>query len=155
MADLGFSAPSLAVAAFVLTPSVSPRFDGGTEAFGILSAAEVACMRSAVAASLPDTVTILTRSDVSDGMGSVVRSWVEQANVAGRIGPAGGGSVGGEVERAGTYLAVQSWTLTLPHGTTITTADRVLVNGFLHEVVEVTTARSWELCLQARLVRIS
>lgn len=115
-----------------------------------LSAAELAAIRADIATLLPDTANILSKTEVPDGSGGVTVTWgTATAAVACRIDPARGR----EMDIGGQVQAFYGWVLTLPHGTTITNANRVEVNGGTFAVVSADPEKSWKASVRAYLER--
>jgi len=139
----------------ILAPSITPLHNRGTETFEVFSALELDCMRADAEGFMPDEVVVYRRNDVPDGMGSVSREWVAQTAIQGRLVPMGISSAGGERVYGGSLVSTASWTLNVPFGTYVESWDRVLANGYMHEVQEVVQGRSWQLFLQLRLTRIA
>ena len=100
-------------------------------------------MRAVAAAALPDTVQIERLTRVSDGGGGSTETWTAQPDaVPCRIAPLGGGEggqAGGRVSDQTTHV------LTLPAGTEISEADRLLVAGVRYEVTAVRERGAWEI----------
>jgi head-tail adaptor len=94
--------------------------------------------------TLPETVTLLARSVVSDGAGGQVETFTATTTAKGRIAPLTG-RTDGEARTAGTGRgkvgdrldARTTHVLTVPAGTVISAVDRVQVNGTTYEVTAV------------------
>lgn len=114
----------------------------------MLSATQIADMRTTAALALPDTATISRVARASDGAGGWTETWSTVASgVACRLmftqnlgeGPA-----------AGTQQAASGWALTLPLGTDIRAADRVVVASRTFEVNSLLTASvEWLISIRA------
>jgi head-tail adaptor len=105
------------------------------------SAAEWASIQADIeATSLPDTCTILSVTQVSDGQGGFTDTWgTVSASVPCRLDPVRGQEqqVGGAVQPFHTYV------LSLEYGAAITAAYRVVVNSQTFNVRSVDTGKSW------------
>jgi len=108
----------------------------------MLSATELAAMRSTLNDSLPDTAQVRRKSLTSDGAGGYTESWSTVAAVACRVAPSGQSPQERVIAERLTATAI--WTVTLPAGTDVRPADRIVVGSRAFEVVGV-LARSYEL----------
>lgn len=123
------------------------------------SSAELARMRSDMEdATLPDTCNILSLTQASDNEGGLIDTWgTATANVACRLDSVltgGVGLYGTEQNRVASIKPYSTWTISLPHGTAITAANRVECNSSTFNVVEVDSARSWLANVRATLERV-
>ncbi len=108
----------------------------------MLSATDLAAMRSTVDASLPDVAQVQRRTLTSDGAGGYTESWNTVATVACRVAPSGQSPQ--ERVIAERLTATSVWTITLPAETDVRPADRLLVGTRTFEVAGV-LARSEEI----------
>ena len=112
----------------------------------MLSATEIATMRAALDASLPDSATVKRRTLTSDGAGGFTESWATQATVACRLAPSGLSPA--ERVISDKVTATSTWTITMPALTDVGVADRIVIGGSrTFEVVGVLTS-SEEICRQ-------
>jgi len=120
----------------------------------MLSASDLAAMREAQDAALPDTCTIRRKTLVSDGMGGYTETWSDLATgvkcriATSRYRPE-------EAAIAEKFTGRTLWMLTLPAGTDVTNEDRVVLSGTTYEVVGVLSAGSWEMCRRVLVVEVS
>lgn len=77
-------------------------------------------------ASLTDTVTLETSSEVRQPGGRIVTSWVSENSQPGKLAPA---SAGGQNIRADEPSAAGDWMLILGTGSTVAAGQRALVRG--------------------------
>src|SRR5512138_3781816 len=96
------------------------------------SAAELARIQADLeAATLPDTCNILSVTQTRDAEGGITDTWgTATANLACRLdslASRGLVSAGAEQVVGASLKPYNAWTLTLPHDTTITEANRVEV----------------------------
>ncbi len=109
----------------------------------MLTTAEITAMRATSDTALPDLATIQRATTVSDGGGGTTTSWADQATVACRVAPAGGGETG---TTGGRVVDESSHVITLPAGTDVVEADRLLVNATqAYNVTLVKQREAWEL----------
>lgn len=109
---------------------------------------QIAHMRAAINALMPDTCNLLTVTRTSDSAGGFTESWGTAAGtvscrldlLAGRSAP-----VGFEQVVAGVQDTYTRWILTVPYDTTVTEAYRVEHGGNTYNVVAVDTDKSWRL----------
>lgn len=111
----------------------------------MLSANELAEMRSQQNQALPDSTTITRPAFTNDGYGSASRTWGNVATVAARFSA----TSGNEDDSNGRVVAQRSWTVTVPFGTNIAVGDRVTGPGNLVlEVVQIDSRGSWTTATQ-------
>lgn len=118
----------------------------------MLTTNELARMRAVQEAALPDECTIRAATAGVDDIGQPTLTWADlETGVACRLAQRRVAEVvaGERVER------VTGWVLTVPQGTTLTAAHRVVVGGRTFEVVGVNTGESWETVRRAEVVEVS
>jgi SPP1 family predicted phage head-tail adaptor len=121
-----------------------------------LTAAELSEIRSAVNELMPDTCTLLTRTNASDGEGGFTETWgTASANVPCRLDSKLGmiESKGNERLAAGEIQYFHTYVLTLPYNTTITEQYRVLLDGQYYQVKSVDFDKSWIASVRAFVER--
>ena len=114
----------------------------------MLGATQISGMRATAALALPDTATISRVARASDSAGGWTETWSTVASgVACRLmstqklgeGPAGG-----------TQQAAAEWVLTLPLGTDLRAADRIVVASRTFEVTTLLSAGvEWLISIRA------
>lgn len=118
----------------------------------MLTANELAAMRTTVNGSLPDTATILRATTAADGAGGRTLTWVEVATVAARFAPAD--TQGSDPQLGGQAANMTARAVDLPSGTDVTVADRIAWGTHTFEVSAVRAPRSWELLVRVALVEV-
>ena len=116
----------------------------------MLSNAELTQMRADIADLMPDTCNILTVTRLPDGQGGVTDTWgTATASVACRLD-----AYRGKEAMSGDALqAFNTYVLTVPHDTTITTASRVEHESVTYNVTSVDEYKSWPITRRAILER--
>ena len=115
-----------------------------------LTAAELTSMRADVATLMPDTCNIMSLSSVADGYGGQTETWgTATAGVACRVDPYRGSEAlaGGAIQPFNTYV------LTVPYTTTITTAQRVQHGSETYNNTSVDQDKSWPITTRVYLER--
>jgi head-tail adaptor len=115
-----------------------------------LSSDELTAIRNDIAELLPDTDgAVLSVTQTSDGMGGFTETWgTATGSLSYRLDPLRGV----ENEAGGGLQPFHGWQLTLPHDTTITTANRFEDgSGNQYNVIEVDTPKSWRASVRVRL----
>jgi len=107
----------------------------------MLSAAELADMRTVQAQAMAGTCVITRRTLVADGMGGYTETWAAAGTVAGRVWPAT--ESGAESLIADRITESDAWVITLPYATDVTAKDRISYEGRTFEVV-APIAHTWE-----------
>lgn len=118
----------------------------------MLSTSDIAAMRTALTASMPDSVAISRATSVSDGYGGLTETWATVATVAGRVSPTGYAPDERAVaQRLGN---VSSWVVTMPALTDVRVTDRLAVGSRTFEVKEVLGPRSYEVSRRVVCVEV-
>jgi hypothetical protein len=120
-----------------------------------LTAGELASLRAAFAATLPDVCTIEYPTEASDGMGGGSVSWLSRgANIPCRLSAdaisAFGRKAGITAEQMREGLV---WTLSVAYDQTLEVKDRVTVGGKVFQVLQVSTGDSEMALKRAQVVR--
>lgn len=108
-----------------------------------LSALELSTLQAAGTVFLgAGTAIIQSATLTGDGQGGFATTWAASGTVDCRIAPVGSGA---ESVIAGKLTSVAPWVVTLPHDTTITTANRLVIGSRTLEVNAVMAPQSWEV----------
>ncbi len=112
----------------------------------MMDAGELARLQADLAALLPDRCDLLTVTRTSDGAGGWSESWATAAaNVPCRFDPLRGS----EALVGAALQSRQVYTVTLPAGTTLTTASRLKRGTTSYAVLAVDGVKSWAGTLRA------
>jgi head-tail adaptor len=119
----------------------------------VLSAAELAAMRSTAGDALPGTAVLHRSTQSTDALGGRTDLWAAYGTVTCRVSPSTSMSDGEEIY-GGEWHNAMPYIITLPYGTDVTSSDRVVANGQTFEVLAEDTDRDWGLStrLTCRLV---
>jgi len=114
-----------------------------------ISNAQLAFMRQQASDTfLPDSGTVLTSTQTSDGQGGNSVAWSGTVAVDCRIDVVNGR----EQLQGGGYQSYQKTILTLPYNATITTQNRFAYGSDQYNVVAVSGSnRSWNIFVRAEL----
>lgn len=118
----------------------------------MLTANELASMAETCTDALPDTVNVLRLTRASDSAGGKTRTWATHATVAARVSPSA--TQGQEPELGARAANVAAWTITVPAGTDVTTADQIGWGTRRFEIRTVGSERSWELDVRLGCVEV-
>ena len=119
-----------------------------------LTSTELSDMRTTVLDLMPDTCTIQSVSTAKNDIGEAVRTYSNRGtSIQCRLDPLKGhkeeyGMFGGVLQSEGNFV------LTLPYNQTITTNDRVIVDGTTFEVIFIDPEKSWNVSVRAILKEI-
>lgn len=116
----------------------------------LLTAGEIATLRSTQNQAMPDTGVIIRDNLTADGMGGFTRGTVAAGTVNGRLLPTGGYS-SNEGLGAAQPLSVSKYWWTVPYNTDIAVADIVQVGGQLVRVLEVNLDAGWETAKRCKV----
>lgn len=110
-----------------------------------LDSGELTDIQSEAVDYLPDSATLLIRSEVSDGGGGQTETWTAGETVACRLAPFGSSSSAHGIKKVADRLHDDSsHLLTVPAGTALADQDRVTVNGVSYDVLAA-HVRSYEM----------
>jgi head-tail adaptor len=114
----------------------------------LLTAGDLASMRTTLNQSLPGTAVIQTSSLTPDGMGGGTTAWTASGTVACRLA-----SMASSDEReVGDRISPDAdWILTIPANTTITRNSRVTTGGVNYQVCAMRAPRSYEVSRRVEL----
>lgn len=118
----------------------------------MLSAAEIADMRSAINELMPGTAVIQTRTRVSDGQGGGTTTYTATGTVDARIDYEG--REGQEPELGGRIAEVGYYILTTPNGTSVPSTARIVYDSTTYEVVESLVNVPWNICQRTKLRKV-
>lgn len=113
-----------------------------------LTDADITSMSETAELSLPGTAIIRRRTFTSDGGGGGTATWGTAGTVACRIGPLNGS----EREIADRISAEATSVLTVPVGTDIGTADRVVSDGRTYNVAALREWGDYSVTLRVEVV---
>lgn len=99
--------------------------------------ADLIRMRRTVESKLPDTVEVLTPVTTAAPAGGRTESWdgATSVTIRGLVLPA---SAPGEKSEGGKQVTEARWIVRLPHGTAITSRNRLRANGVTYQVLSFT-----------------
>ncbi len=110
----------------------------------LLSANELADIRSATELLLPQSVIISALTEVSEGQGGFTQSWAASGTVDCRLVA----KQGGERMLAGQIAATGSYMLTVPHDSTIAVDNRATVDGIAYRVLFIDAVKTWRAAIR-------
>lgn len=118
----------------------------------MLTAAELAAMRSVQVEAMAGTCVITRRTLASDGMGGFTETWAAAGTVTGRVWPAQ--ESGAERLIADRITEADAWIITVPQGTDVVAKDRITESGRTFEVVSA-IAHTWETARRVVAVEVT
>lgn len=113
-----------------------------------LTTAELADIRTHLAATLPDTCEIQYVTETRDSIGGSAKEWTSRGTaIACRLGPLRGrfGMLAEQIREG------QFWTLHLAYDQTIEVTDKVLINSTAYQVLQVNDDESEKFLKKALL----
>ncbi len=111
----------------------------------MLSATEVAAMRTVQGEALPDTCTRWRKGELeSDGAGGFTEGKPDDVTYACRLAA----TSGRELEIAARVTAQRTVTITLPYDADVQAADELVINGCGYGVVAVLDRGAWSTALR-------
>lgn len=119
----------------------------------MLTADDLAGMRSTLNDSLPDSGTIYQPSFTNSNLGGTT-TWVAAGTVAVRLSPVLQ-RIPFEGGQQGALTQTDDWWLTFPHGTDVRATYRVACLGGTFELSGVQGPRSYPLCIRVQATRRS
>lgn len=118
----------------------------------MLTADELAEMRSVQVETMAGTCVITRRTLASDGMGGFTETWAAAGTVTGRVWPAT--ESGAERLIADRITEADAWIITVPQGTDVVAKDRITESGRTFEVVSA-IAHTWETARRVVCVEVT
>lgn len=118
----------------------------------MLTAAELADMRSVQVLAQAGTCVITRGTLTSDGMGGFTQSWAAVGTVTGRVWPST--ESGAERLIADRITEADAWIITVPQGTDVVAKDRITESGRTFEVVSA-IAHTWETARRVVCVEVT
>jgi hypothetical protein len=115
----------------------------------MLTACEIASMRECVESALPETVEILTAARSAQPAGGWKDDWdnATSSTVFGLVLP---DTEPGDHTEGGKQVSELRWIVRLPSGTTVTTQQRLRVNGVTYQILAVPPPRAWSVGVDCR-----
>lgn len=108
-------------------------------------------MRETLEDSLPETASIVRLTTTATETGGASEAWTSIATgIAARISPEGGG----EGVVADKLTSSRGWIVTLPHGTDVAQADRIVIGSRTFEVSHLKSARSYQVSVRVRCTEV-
>jgi head-tail adaptor len=117
----------------------------------MLTDSDLAAMRQAQEAALPETATIKRATNTRTASGGTTQSWATAGTSACRLSSRG---VPREYLEAGAARGVQYWMVTMPHGTNVTREDQLVIGARTLEVVGFASGGAWQTALRAVCVEV-
>ena len=117
----------------------------------MLTAAEVAEMRSTQVLAQAGTCVITRGALTADGMGGFTQTWSAAGTVSCRVMPAT--ESGAERLISDRITEADAWVITVPQGTDVVAKDRIAESGRTFEVV-APLPHTWETALRVVCVEI-
>lgn len=118
----------------------------------LLSASQIAAMRTTLERSLPGTAVINSRTWVSDGGGGGTAAYAPSGTAACRVSPAGQQPI--EADIAAQIQGRAVYMITLPANTPVQSQDQIEADGRTFEVL-APLSRDWEISLRVICVEFS
>lgn len=112
---------------------------------------EIAAMRAVVETVQTHTATIQRNTPTNDGQLGRKQSWASVGTCACEVIPK---RRRGEAEEAGRTQAVGDWLVRVPVGTSVTTKDRLVIDGLTYEILGLNPGRSVALSLELDCRRV-
>lgn len=118
----------------------------------MLTAAEIAEMKSVQNQAMAGTCVINRRTLASDGAGGYTETWAAVGTVAGRVWPAR--ESGAERLIADRITEADAWVITVPQGTDVLAKDRIVEGGRTFEVMTA-IVHTWETARRVVCVEVT
>lgn len=116
----------------------------------MLTATELAAMRTTMDDSLPDECTVITYTLVTDSAGGHTTTSTS-ATVDCRVSPAG---TGAEDTVGDRVTPLNRWTITVPYDTVVAQTAKITVGLRTFDVISVDVDRTWDLCKRVLCVEV-
>lgn len=120
----------------------------------MLGMTDLTWMRSAQNSILPGTVTIQRVTLTPDGMGGFTETWSNVGTVAGRLYPVNSRAFA-ESDSGAQLVSQTRWFVTLPVGTIVTAADRLVVGNRLFHITQVNNSEMWQTAVRCEVSAVN
>lgn len=120
----------------------------------MIGAGEIEYMRETIEDALPGTAVIHAVTTTSDGLGGATEAWAAAGTVSCRLSPRQS-TRGTEGVRGDQISAVNDWIVTLPWGSTVTEANRLVIDSETYEVTRCRSPRSWQFDMRVEAVKVA
>lgn len=115
----------------------------------MVTASELAAMRSAINDLLPDTAYILTPTQTVDSQGNPVTSWGTTGTSVCRLDVI----QGREMLSGGAVQPFTSHMVSLPYDTTVVSTNRLSIGGTQYNVRSINAGQSWSAVKRVEVER--
>ncbi len=116
----------------------------------MLTAAELAAMRSIQNDFMPGTAVIQRATLTPDGTGGYSESWQAVGTVRVRLYPQNSRAMAETVAGA-QVLSVTRWFVTMPTGTEVSASDRLLIDNRTFEILEVNNGEMYQTAVRCEV----
>lgn len=120
---------------------------------GLIEAGDLAWMQALQGAALPGSAILQRATMTPDGMGGYSESWAAVGTVAARVYTQASRALA-EGEQGAQIVSETRWFVTLPVGTQVTAADRILAGGRLYQVTEVNNGQDWQTAVRCSVTKL-
>ena len=113
----------------------------------LLNAADLAYMQTTQAQAFPGSIVIERYISTSDGQGGQYQTWAAVGTVDGRIYPRTRLGMG-EMVSGAQLMSITDWWATLPYGTDISAADRLVYSGRTWEIMRLNNDEMYQTAVR-------
>lgn len=112
-------------------------------------------MRGLQGQALPGSAIIQRGSATPDGMGGQTVTWAAVGTATARLYVQNSRAVAEDTRNGAQVISVTRWYVTMPVGTDVTAADRLVVSGRLFEVTEVNNDQHWQTAVRCAVTALN
>jgi head-tail adaptor len=120
----------------------------------MLTAGEIAQMRSVIDDALPGTAIISRRTLTTDSQGGSEEAWANIGTVSCRWSPIASIASDVELDQSARVAALKERVVTVPANTTVNQTDRLSIGGTVHAITGIAAPRDWELSRRISCVEV-
>ena len=117
----------------------------------MLTAAELAALRATQNQALPGSAVIERYTLQSDGMGGYEQAWAAVGTIAARLYPQNVHSMAENTAGGAAVISETRWFVTLPYGSTVTAADRLVIDNRTWEIYEVNNSEMYQTAVRCEV----
>lgn len=121
----------------------------------MLTVADLAGMREVQERALPGSAVIERKTLAPDGMGGLTEQWTVIGTAPARLSSQNSRAVAESGANGAQVLSLTHWYVTMPVGTAVTAADRLVVGGQRYEVTEVNNGEHWQTAVRCAVQRVN
>lgn len=121
----------------------------------LLGAADLNWMQDVQERAMPGTAIIQRGSVTADGMGGGSVTWAAVGTVIARLYTQNSRTMAETATEGAQLISTTRWYVTMPVGTQVTAADRLVVGGRRFEILDVNNTQDWKTAVRCSVYALN